>query len=96
MNSKSSLIKNSVGQFATKVETKIETPMNPPKSITNTTVKSKIKHLLEGIQVDNKNDELISRGEESQGVESSYRWKGRGSEFQNPVAFTNEESQQIS
>lgn len=28
-------------------------------------------------------DEMISRGEESLGVESSYRFKGRGSEFQN-------------
>lgn len=61
--------------------------MKVPASMTNQTVKNKVKHIMEGIFVEtNKTgrEELGSRGDDSVENESAYAFKGRGSEFQNP------------
>lgn len=45
----------------------------------------------------NPRDELNSRGDESLGVESSYRFKGRGSDFQNgsPLVVTMQQDEPL-
>ena len=63
--------------------------MKVPASMTNQTVKNKVKHIMEGIFVEtNKTggrEEIGSRGDDSVENESAYAFKGRGSEFQNPL-----------
>ena len=66
--------------------------MKVPSSITKMTQKNKAKNLIEGEKTitENKRDDTNSRGDESLGVESSYHFKGRGSEFHQNHTGTDE------